>query len=54
MWGVRSKTSARDGHDGMRLVVGDTRTGQYYVVKNIRDDPSFANMEKTVGVLPEL
>jgi len=41
-------------HDGVRLVVGNTHTGQYYVVKNIRDDPSVANMEKTVGILPEL
>jgi len=41
-------------HDGVRLVVGDTYRGQYYVVKNIQDDPSFANMEKTVGILPEL
>jgi len=41
-------------HDGVRLVVGDMRMGHYYVVRNIRDDPSVANMEKTVGVLPEL
>jgi len=41
-------------HDGVRLVIGVTHTGQYYMVKNIRDDPSIANMEKTVGVLPEL
>jgi len=41
-------------HDGVRLVAGDAQSNQYYVVKNIRDDPSFANMEKTVGVLPEL
>jgi len=41
-------------HDGVRLVVGDTVMGGYYVVKNIQDDPSFANMEKTVGILPEL
>ena len=41
-------------HDGVRLVVGDTHMGGYYVVKNIQDDPSFANMEKTVGILPEL
>ena len=41
-------------HDGVRLVLGDTHRGQYYVVKNIQDDPSFANMEKTAGILPEL
>jgi len=41
-------------HDGVRLVVGDSHGGQYYVVKNIRDNPSFANMERTVGILPEL
>jgi len=41
-------------HDGVRLVVGNTLTGQYYVVKNIRDGTSIANMEKTVGILPEL
>jgi len=41
-------------HDGVRLVVGDTPTGQYYVVTNIRDGTSIANMEKTVGILPEL
>jgi len=41
-------------HDGVRLVVGVTHTGQYYVVKNIRDGTSIANMEKTVGILPEL
>jgi len=41
-------------HDGVRLVAGDTQSNQYHVVKNIRDDPSFANMETTVGVLPEL
>jgi hypothetical protein len=39
-------------HDGVRLVVGNQ--SQYYVVKNIRDDPSIENMEKTTGVLPEL
>jgi len=41
-------------HDGVRLVAGDARSNQYYVVKNIRDDPSIANMERTVGILPEL
>jgi len=41
-------------HDGVRLVAGDARSDQYYVVKNIRDDASFANMERTVGILPEL
>ena len=41
-------------HDGVRLVIGDTPTGQYYLVKNIRDGTSIANMEKTVGILPEL
>jgi len=41
-------------HDGMRLVVEHPPTGQYYVVKNIRDGTSIANMEKTVGILPEL
>jgi len=41
-------------HDGVRLVVGDMPTGQYYVVKNIRDGTSIANMEKTVGIFPEL
>ena len=41
-------------NDGVRLVVGDARSGQYYVVKNIRDQPSIANMERTVGILPEL
>jgi hypothetical protein len=40
-------------HDGVRLVTG---TGhRYYVVKNIQDDPSIENMERTTsGVLPEL
>jgi len=41
-------------HDDMRLVAGHEPTGQYYVVKNIRDGTSIANMEKTVGILPEL
>jgi len=41
-------------HDGVRLVVGHVPKGQYFVVKNIQDGTSFANMEKTVGILPEL
>jgi len=41
-------------HDGVRLVVGEAHMGEYYVVKNIRDDESITDMEKTVGVLPEL
>jgi len=41
-------------NDGVRLVAGHARSGQYYIVKNIRDDQSIANMEKTVGILPEL
>jgi len=41
-------------HDGVRLVAGDAGSKQYYVVKNIRDDPSIVKMERTVGVLPEL
>jgi len=41
-------------HGGVRLVVGHVPTGQYFVVKNIQDGTSFANMEKTVGILPEL
>jgi len=41
-------------NDGVRLVAGDARLGQYYIVKNIRDGQSIADMEKTVGVLPEL
>jgi len=41
-------------NDDVRLIVGHGRTGQYYVVKNVRGDQSIANMEKTVGILPEL
>ena len=41
-------------HHGVRLVLGDMHRGQYYVVKTLQDGPSIANMEKTVGILPEL
>ena len=40
-------------NEGMRLVVGYAREGQFYVVKNIRAEPSIENMEGTVGILPE-
>jgi len=40
--------------DGVKLVVGHVYANQFYVVKNIRGDPSIANMERNIGVLPEL
>jgi len=40
--------------DGVRLVVGIAGLGRYYIVKNIRDSPSIANMESPIGILPEL
>jgi len=40
--------------DGVKLVVGHVYADQFYVVKNIRGDPSIANMERNVRVLPEL
>jgi len=41
-------------HDDVRLVSGNRRPGQYYIVKNIRGDWSIANKEETHGILPEL
>ena len=41
-------------NDSVRLVAGHARVGQFDVVKNIRAEPSIANIERTVGILPEL
>ena len=41
-------------NDGVRFVFGQTFSEEYHVMKNMRDSPSTANTESTVGVLPEL
>jgi len=41
-------------HDGVRLVAGNLCSDQYFIVKNIRDGRSIANLEETHGILPEL
>jgi hypothetical protein len=49
---VKNVRSRWTWHDGVRFVTGNKHG--YYVVKNIRDDPSIMSIERTVGVLPEL
>ena len=53
-WVVNDIRAGWTWDGGVRLVVGHVCADQFYVVKNIRGDPSIANMERNVRVLPEL
>ena len=54
VWEVDKIRSRWTWNDGVRFVFGQTLSEEYHVMKNMRDGPSIANIEGTVGILPEL